>query len=99
MKRLYAAFAAGALVLIAQSTSGKSDAPVISRPKKADAKLLATGRSLFVTRCIECHSLPRPKEYAPAQWPGLVNKMARRADLTPADQKAVTAYILALRQK
>lgn len=87
------------LMLAARSSNGKSDAPEIAGRTTEETKLLATGRSLYVTRCIECHSLPRAKEHPAAEWPALVKRMARRSDLTPADQQAVTAYIQALRQK
>lgn len=63
----------------------------------ATQQQLSEGRSLFVSRCIECHVLPAISEHTAAEWPGVVNKMAKRADLDPDDHRAVVAYILAVR--
>jgi mono/diheme cytochrome c family protein len=64
-----------------------------------NASQLTAGRNVFVNRCIECHTLPRIRDYDPAEWPHLVNTMAPRANLTPAEHEALIAYILAARQQ
>jgi mono/diheme cytochrome c family protein len=73
-------------------------AAVINAGAKAHVtqQQLTEGRSLFVTRCIECHVLPVISEHPAAEWPGLVDKMAKRAELKPNEHDAVTAYILAV---
>jgi mono/diheme cytochrome c family protein len=69
-----------------------------SRSKQyVDATKLERGRSLFVHRCIECHTLPPMWKYARQDWPKIVNDMSRRASLKPEDRHAVIAYILAVR--
>jgi mono/diheme cytochrome c family protein len=63
--------------------------------KHSDASQLTTGRNVFVTRCIECHTLPRIRDHGASEWPHLVDTMAPRANLTPAEHEALIAYILA----
>ena len=60
---------------------------------------LQHGRALFVSRCIECHTLPAVDRYSDSEWPHLVRAMAKRSSLNPAEQEAVLAYILAARSK
>jgi hypothetical protein len=64
---------------------------------RIDLVTLRKGRALFVSRCIECHTLPVVVQHSAAQWPGLIDEMADRANLKPAERKAVLAYILAAR--
>jgi hypothetical protein len=61
--------------------------------------LLQKGRTLLVHRCIECHTLPPLWHYKTADWPEIVDSMAHRASLKPADRDAVVAYILAVRSQ
>jgi len=58
---------------------------------------LERGRTLFVHRCIECHTLPALWHYTPKDWEQIVNDMAHRASLKPAERDVVIAYILAVR--
>ncbi len=62
-----------------------------------DERTLQEGRTLFVSRCIECHTLPVVSRYDPVAWPWLVNDMSTRAGLRPAEREALIAYILAVR--
>jgi len=69
-------------------------------PRRASTTSLAKlrqGRTLFVHRCIECHTLPALWHYTPKDWEQIVNDMAHRASLKPAERDAVIAYILAVR--
>jgi hypothetical protein len=58
---------------------------------------LKRGRTLFVHRCIECHTLPAIWKYSGEDWPQIVNSMSHRASLSPAEREVVIAYILAAR--
>lgn len=60
---------------------------------------LNEGRSLFVSRCIECHVLPEIAEHSANEWPHLVDTMAKRADLKAEEHRAVIAYLLAARSE
>jgi hypothetical protein len=59
--------------------------------------MLREGRVLFVHRCIECHTLPPFWHYRVEDWPKIVDSMAHRSNLKPAERDAVVAYILAVR--
>ena len=63
----------------------------------ATMEQLEQGRSLFVRRCIECHVLPAIAQYPSQKWPRIVDWMAERAALKPAEREAVIAYVLAAR--
>ena len=62
-----------------------------------DLTMLREGRTLFVHRCIECHTLPVLWRYSTQDWPEIVNSMSHRASLKPAEREAIVAYILAVR--
>jgi mono/diheme cytochrome c family protein len=62
-----------------------------------DVATLDRGRTLFVHRCIECHTLPPFWYYQAKDWPHLVDTMAHRARLKPGERDAIVAYILAAR--
>ncbi|PYI74137.1 MAG: hypothetical protein DMF08_00845 [Verrucomicrobia bacterium] len=62
-----------------------------------DLVMLREGRTLFVHRCIECHTLPVLWRYSTDDWPNIVDSMSHRASLKPAEREAIVAYILAVR--
>lgn len=70
-----------------------------SHRRDVDPATLNRGRSLFVHRCIECHTLPAIWKYSREDWPKIVNDMSRRASLNPQEREAVIAYILAARSQ
>jgi hypothetical protein len=63
----------------------------------SDLVRLREGRTLFVHRCIECHTLSALWRYSAQDWPEIVNSMSHRASLKPAEREAIIAYILAVR--
>jgi|ERR1051326_113496 mono/diheme cytochrome c family protein len=65
--------------------------------RQVDLVVLNKGRSLFVNRCIECHTLPAIWKYSRDDWPEIVNSMSHRASLKPAEREAIVAYILAVK--
>ena len=71
-----------------------------SRTKQdVDLAQLRQGRTFFVHRCIECHTLPAIWKYSREDWPRMVNDMSHRASLKAAERDAVIAYILAVRTR
>jgi hypothetical protein len=62
-----------------------------------DLDMLRKGRTLFVHRCIECHTLPVLWRYSADDWPTIVDSMSHRASLKPSEREAIVAYILAVR--
>jgi len=67
------------------------------RGQHVDLVMLREGRTLFVHRCIECHTLPVLWRYSTKDWPNIVDSMSHRASLKPAEREAIVAYILAVR--
>jgi mono/diheme cytochrome c family protein len=82
-------------------TTGFAPPPVTPELARAataehtDISTLREGRSLFVSRCIECHALPAVSSHSATEWPRLIDEMAGRANLKPAERNALLAYILA----
>src|SRR5260370_40968524 len=72
----------------------------VATPRKGqhvDLAMLREGRTLFVHRCIECHTLPVLWRYNTDDWPTIVDSMSHPASLKPAEREAIVAYILAAR--
>lgn len=65
--------------------------------RRVDVATLREGRTLLVHRCIDCHTLPPLWHYAVEDWPSIINSMAHRASLKPAERDAIVAYIVAVR--
>jgi len=57
---------------------------------------LQKGRTLFVSRCIECHTLPPASSRSAMKWPGAVDRMAARASLKPTERDALVDYLQAV---
>ena len=68
---------------------------VNARPDHVAAEQLQNGRRLFVSRCLECHTLPQVTKYNREQWPHLVSRMSGRANLSAGEQAAIVAYLRA----
>ena len=66
-----------------------------ARPDHVDAGQLQNGHRLFVSRCLECHTLPPVTKYSRDEWPYLVSRMSNRANLSGSDQSAIIAYLRA----
>jgi mono/diheme cytochrome c family protein len=88
-------------ILAAGCTVNTPPAPAVTAAMAASGHVtqqqLTIGRTLFVSRCIDCHVLPEISEHSRDEWPGIVARMAKRAELKPEEQRAVAAYILAAR--
>jgi hypothetical protein len=95
-----------ALVCLLASCELTNYTPPVVTPQTASARkgqhrdltALREGRTLFVSRCIECHTLPAVSKHTAAEWPALIDEMAGRANLKPEQRVAVLAYILAARE-
>jgi len=66
-----------------------------ARLDRLSAQELSIGREVFVSRCLECHTLPSVGKYSRNEWPHLVARMAGRANLTTSDQRVITGYLRA----
>jgi hypothetical protein len=74
-----------------------SQMTAVKTGQHVDLATLREGRTLFVHRCIECHTLPSLWHYQKEDWPEIVNSMSQRASLNPAERDAIVSYILAVR--
>ena len=66
-----------------------------ARPDHVDAEQLQNGHRLFLSHCLECHTLPPVTKYSRNEWPHLVSRMSGRADLSADEQAAIVAYLRA----
>jgi mono/diheme cytochrome c family protein len=57
---------------------------------------LERGRRLYVRRCAGCHTLILPSAHAPDDWPVLVDAMAERARLKPAEREDIVRFLTAV---
>lgn len=63
----------------------------------ADGRTLDLGRSVLLSRCIQCHALPDATQYDSPRLTAVVAKMAGRANLTEAQHDALLRYLLTAR--
>jgi mono/diheme cytochrome c family protein len=61
-----------------------------------DETALRRGRALAMTECTECHRFYRPHEYSPEQWPGIIERMGRRASLSGSQIEDVRLYFVTM---
>ncbi|MDP2337410.1 MAG: cytochrome c [Bacteroidota bacterium] len=54
---------------------------------------LQQGRSLFLSRCGNCHGLPSTDSYTSSNWSYIVSNMAPRAGLSSTDAALVLKYV------
>ena len=57
---------------------------------------LERGRRLYVRRCSGCHTLILPSAHAPDDWPVLVDAMAEKARLKPAQREDIVRFLVAV---
>ena len=65
--------------------------------QNADATTLTQGRTVLLSRCIQCHTLPDVTRYEAPQLKAIVAAMSPRASLTPEQHDAVLKYLLTAR--
>jgi mono/diheme cytochrome c family protein len=76
-----------------------SEMAKVGTRQNVDLATLREGRVLFVSRCIECHTLPAVFSRNLQEWPRLVDKMSGRANLKPHERDAIVAYLRAARSQ
>jgi hypothetical protein len=74
----------------AQNSSG-SPAPLSFR-ETTDAA------NLYTAKCAKCHKFYDPRSYSDRAWNSWMRKMARKARLTLAQEKLLSAYLDSIRQ-
>ena len=59
--------------------------------------LLELGRDIYINRCTKCHNAVRITRYPMKQWQDkILPEMILESRLSPAQSKAVTAYVRAV---
>jgi len=53
----------------------------------------AVGRKLYVNKCAKCHKFYDPSHYSETQWREWMQKMSRKAKLTPEQEKQLSKYV------
>ena len=96
-------FLSGAVFLLVVSCGPSYMAPPVT-PKlakisPAPVTELERGFSIHQAKCAKCHSFENPADYTTNELSQeIIPKMARKAKLDVADEKAVLAYLLAARK-
>lgn len=65
--------------------------------QNADSSTLTQGRTVLLSRCIQCHTLPDVARYEAPRLKAIVAAMSHRASLTPDQHDAVLKYLLTAR--
>lgn len=55
------------------------------------------GRSIFLAKCGNCHDYPDPAAFGDDQWPGILDRMQKRAGLDPKQKESLLRYVRAAR--
>lgn len=58
---------------------------------------LQHGHATYMLKCGECHNYMLPEQIDVDEWEDAMPKMIRHAGLAPDDEKAVLAYVLAVK--
>src|SRR5947199_159858 len=56
-----------------------------AKDPSATPEALEAGRALFVAKCNQCHGYPDRDGESVADWPGILDEMAKRAKLSDAE--------------
>ena len=63
----------------------------------ASAESLERGRQYFLGTCDNCHKYPDLPHYSEEKWPPIMQRMGKKAELTPEETELVLRFILAHR--
>jgi hypothetical protein len=59
---------------------------------------LQQGYGIYSTKCNDCHDMKNIQDFSLAEWPGLMEKMGRKAKLDSTQYNLVYHYIIARRE-
>ncbi len=79
----------------ASKPSDKTATPPVKplTPEEISAGI-ADGKAVFELKCHECHKQPIVSKYSKDEWPGIMNKMARKAHLNDTEKRNVVAFVV-----
>jgi nitrate/TMAO reductase-like tetraheme cytochrome c subunit len=69
----------------------------VAKSPAVSEQSISTGRDLFIAKCNGCHGYPDLDSIAEERWPGVMKKMAGKADLTCSQGDDVLRFVLAAR--
>ncbi|MDX2359832.1 MAG: hypothetical protein QNK23_03430 [Crocinitomicaceae bacterium] len=92
-------FVISTLILFA-ACSEKTTTAVVDTETKPDQSLamaptaeIGQGKTIFESKCTTCHEAKVIDDYKVEKWPKLLTNMAKRAELSEADESLVESYI------
>ncbi len=56
------------------------------------------GHEVYMLKCGECHNYQLPQNLDVDEWEETIPKMIKHAGLEPVDEKAVLAYVVAVKK-
>lgn len=71
--------------------------PAMAAASKTPLETLQRGHVTYMLKCGECHNYMLPKHVDVEDWEDVMPKMIRHAGLASEDEKAVLAYVLAVK--
>jgi mono/diheme cytochrome c family protein len=66
-------------------------------PQQLADAVLTAGRTVYFTNCNRCHALPDVRYYSEPRLTAIIDKMSRKAQLTPDQHDAVMKYLQTVR--
>lgn len=82
------------MVLLASCASKNkqiADQPI--RGVKYSGEALASGKQIMENDCAKCHKAYSPKDFKQEDWKPIINRMAKKANLTDEQKYQVLDYI------
>jgi len=75
--------------------------PSASMAKKSGKSLaqIQRGHEVYMLKCGECHTYQLPQNLDVDEWEVAVPKMIKHAGLEPVDERAVLAYVVAVKME
>src|SRR6478609_4768811 len=71
--------------------------PAMAKKSGTSLEKLQHGHVTYMLKCGECHAYKIPKDLDVEEWEHAMPKMIRHAGLAPEDEKAVLAYVIAVK--
>ena len=72
--------------------------PAMAKASGTPLETLQHGHVTYMLKCGECHNYMLPKDLFEDEWEDAVPEMIKHAGLQSADEKAVLAYVLAVKK-
>jgi mono/diheme cytochrome c family protein len=86
-----------AMLIVAGCVSMETTVPPVATlsVRGKDTAMLESGRRIYLDNCTRCHVAEPVGKFSVARWPGIIADMGARSHLSPEQNRAVLAYVLA----